>query len=473
MDALAEETNVMTGNFRVKTGYLTAFLLLLISYFLIFLTLQQFLQQTKWVEHTDLVINNLETLSSYVNEAESAARGYELLNDTDHLQTFYASTQKIDLLLKNIDSVISYNPVQQKKLDTLKMLIQEKLGRIYRSILLYKQSGNILTDEMKAKTEIGKKLMIDIRTVIQQMETPERDLLQLRKERLRKVSVSIKIITITSLVIAVLLSIYSFFIYSRESRAKSKSDEQANLYREQLENKVTELQVANAELEQLRSLEKFTATGRIARTIAHEIRNPLTNIILASDQIKGTPGENEETIMLLNMINRNANRINKMISELLTSTKFAQLQYSNIPVNTLLDETLELAKDRLELKQIRLNKIYSSPGCQVFVDADKMKIAFLNIIVNAIEAMEEEKGILEIQVTDVNNKCKIDFTDNGCGMNEETLQKLFDPYFTNKQGGNGLGLTNTQNIILNHKGTLTVKSKLGQGSVFTITLNAA
>ena len=65
----------MTGSFKVKTGYLTAFLLLLVSYFLIFLSLQQFLNQTKWVEHTDLVINNLETLSSDVNEAESGARG--------------------------------------------------------------------------------------------------------------------------------------------------------------------------------------------------------------------------------------------------------------------------------------------------------------------------------------------------------------------------------------------------------------
>jgi signal transduction histidine kinase len=461
----------MTGSFKVKAGYLTAFLLLLVSYSLIFLTLQQFLNQTKWVEHTGLVISNLETLSSDINQAESSARGYILLNDTDHLKTFYSTTQQIDMLLKNIDSVIADNNIQQKKSDTLKLLIQEKLGRIYRGILLYKKANNTITDELKQRSEVGKKLMADIRTIIHRMESGERNLLQERKEKLRSTSVSIKIITITSLIIAFLLSSYSFVTYSRESRAKLKADEQTNLYRKQLENKIIELQKANAELEELRSLEKFTATGRIARTIAHEIRNPLTNIVLAADQVKTTTDANEEAVMLLDMITRNANRINQMISELLTSTKFAQLQYSEININNLLDETLELARDRMELKQITLYKKYADNGCKILADAEKMKIAFLNIIVNAIEAMEEEEGILAIRTEIENNKCKINIEDNGKGMNEETLQKLFDPYFTNKSGGNGLGLTNTQNIILNHKGSISVKSRLNEGSVFTITLN--
>jgi signal transduction histidine kinase len=304
------------------------------------------------------------------------------------------------------------------------------------------------------------------------MESEERSLLQKRKQKLTRVATSIKIITITSLAIAVLLCTYSFITYSKESRGKLKADEQAELYRQQLESKVHELQLANAELQELRSLEKFTAAGRVARTIAHEIRNPLTNIVLATDQVKALQGGGEETVMLLDMINRNATRINKMISELLTSTKFAQLQYSKININSLLDETIELAKDRIELKQITLHKDYASSDCNVFVDADKMKIALLNILVNAIEAMKKENGILEIRTAiAAGNKCKIEIQDNGSGMNEETLQKIFDPYFTSKESGNGLGLTNTQNIILNHKGNIDVRSRLGEGTVFTITLN--
>ena len=460
-----------TGSFRVKAGYLTAFLLLLVSYFLIFLTLQQFLNQSKWIERTDLVINNLETLSAYTNEAEGAARGFVLLNDTDHLKTFYASTKKIDSLLKNIDSITSDNIIQQRRTDTLKALTQEKLGRMYRGILLYRQAGNIVTDEMKANSDVGKNLMANIRNVMAEMERTERELLQFRKGKLNTVSTSIKIITISSLIIALLLSAYSFVTFSKESNAKLKADVQAKSYRTELENKVKELQDANTELQELRSLEKFTATGRIARTIAHEIRNPLTNVMLATEQIKSTSGRDEETIMLLDMINRNGSRINHMISELLTSTKFAQLQYSKIDINLLIDETLELARDRIDLKHIQLEKDYCNPGCSVFVDVEKMKIAFLNVVVNAIEAMETEKGILKIGAFETGDKCIIEIKDNGSGMNEETLQKIFDPYFTNKPGGNGLGLTNTQNIILNHKGSISAKSDFGEGSIFTIILN--
>lgn len=462
-----------TGSFKVKSAYLTAFLLLLISYSLIFYTLQELLKQSKWIEDTDLVIHNLESLLSNTNEAESASRGYVILNDPDHLQTFYSSTRRIDSLLKNIDSLTSRDIIQQKQSDTLKMLVQEKLGMMYRGVLLFKQAGYVISEEMKARGEMGKQLMNGIKITIQKMENRERDLLQLRKEKLRGVSTSIKIITITSLVISILLSVYSFVTYSRESKAKLKADEQANSYRNQLEKKVNELEEANAELLELRSIEKFAATGRIARTIAHEIRNPLTNIALASEQIKAASGQNEETVMLLDMINRNANRINVMISELLTSTKFAQLQYSKINIDRLMDETLDLAKDRLGLKHIRLEKNYDGRGCDVMVDVDKMKIAFLNIIVNAVEAMEDGKGILEIKIGKIDGKCAIDIKDNGTGMNEETLQKLFEPYFTNKTKGAGLGLTNTQNIILNHKGSIFVKSRLGEGTTFMIALNIA
>jgi signal transduction histidine kinase len=102
-----------------------------------------------------------------------------------------------------------------------------------------------------------------------------------------------------------------------------------------------------------------------------------------------------------------------------------------------------------------------------------MKIALLNIIVNGIEAMEADKGVLTVSTSIESSRCCIEIHDNGHGMNEEVLQKLFDPYFTKKDGGNGLGLTNTQNIILNHKGNISATSQPGAGSTFAITLNIA
>ncbi len=100
-----------------------------------------------------------------------------------------------------------------------------------------------------------------------------------------------------------------------------------------------------------------------------------------------------------------------------------------------------------------------------------MKIALLNIIVNAMEAMSGENCRLILETSVVRNQCIIIIRDNGKGMDAETLSKVFDPYFTSKSKGNGLGMTNTQNIVLNHKGKIEVFSESGKGTSFIITLN--
>ena len=152
----------------------------------------------------------------------------------------------------------------------------------------------------------------------------------------------------------------------------------------------------------MRSIEKFAATGRIARTIAHEVRNPLTNINLAVEQLQtelnGLRPENGE--LMLEMINRNSIRINGLITDLLNSTKFTDLIYTKISVNHLLDETLELARDRIQLKNIAVVKNYVATICDISVDVERIKIAFLNIIVNAVEAMEPGNGVLRLSTSD-------------------------------------------------------------------------
>ena len=174
------------------------------------------------------------------------------------------------------------------------------------------------------------------------------------------------------------------------------------------------------------------------------------------------------------MIHRNSNRINLLISDLLNSTKFSDLNYEKVSINTLLDEALEEAKDRVILNNTKVVKKYSTDICEVSVDKTKIKIAFLNIIINAIEAMENAKNAtLLLETRGENNKCYVVISDVGTGMDKDSISRLFEPYFTNKLKGNGLGLTNTQNIILNHKGDIQVKSEEGKGTTFTIILNFA
>ncbi|WP_298740194.1 hybrid sensor histidine kinase/response regulator [uncultured Chitinophaga sp.] len=216
--------------------------------------------------------------------------------------------------------------------------------------------------------------------------------------------------------------------------------------------------------------QKFVITGRIARVIAHEVRNPLTNILLAVSQFKQEPADTEDSQLYTDIIERNCIRINQLITELLHSTRMIDLHIQLHGVNELTEKALELAKDRLQLNEIKVQKRLTDPDIMIPADAEKIEIALLNIIINAIEAMAPGKGELGIITSRHNDKAIIQISDNGVGIPEEMRTKLFDPFFTNKPKGSGLGLTSTQNIIINHKGNIHVDSEPGKGTTFSITL---
>lgn len=221
------------------------------------------------------------------------------------------------------------------------------------------------------------------------------------------------------------------------------------------------------------NLRKFSSTGRMARMLAHEVKNPLTTILLSADQLQMELSEEvlAESGDLIEVIQRNCGRINELVTQLLESTRFTELNITSQSVNTLLDEAVAMVNDRLEFKKIKLTKEYDQNICDINVDAEKVKIAFVNLMVNAIEAVEEARGHLFLKTYVKEGFCKIKIADNGSGISKENLDRLFEPFFTSKDGGSGLGLTNTQNIILSHNGTLRVNSQEGKGTTFTIGFN--
>ncbi len=411
-------------------------------------------------------------LHSTIKDATIGVRGYIIMNDSKFLLPYYNSRKNIDSIYNLLRFLTSDNSLQQERLGLLKVLIQKKFAIAEEELRVFNEEG-ISTGLIEKITLTSKQNSDSIRNVIGLMQNREHELQIQRREDVISSSTAIKTINLTSLIVSILLVIYSVITFNIENRAKREADIRAAGYRRQLEERVVELNKLNKELEELKSIEKLAITGRIARAIAHEVRNPLTNISLATDQLQGQISEDEENATLIEMINRNVKRINQLITDLLNSSKFAELNYENASVNKILDESLELAMDRIVLKKITVQKEYAKNLCSVSVDVEKIKIAFLNVIVNAIEAMPDENGILKIKTEDRNKKCVVTITDNGLGMDKETISKLFEPYFTNKLKGNGLGLTHTQNIILNHKASIEVKSEIGKGSSFIISLNFA
>jgi signal transduction histidine kinase len=273
--------------------------------------------------------------------------------------------------------------------------------------------------------------------------------------------------TIVSLIIGILLVFYLIIIFNKETKEKREAIRKKNVYRQQLESRIDELTILNLESIELKNIEHFTATGRILRTIAHEVRNSLTNINLATEQLQNEIPATEDVSFLFEMISRNSKKINLLMSSLLDSTRISSLQYAITSINDVLDNSMESAADIIELKHIKVVKDYDKDIGPISVDKEKVQIALLNIIVNAVEAMEDH-GTLYLVTETRNDRCITKVTDNGKGLSKEDMARLFEPYFTTKEKGNGLSLTNTQNIILGHNARISVESELGKGTSFTI-----
>ena len=216
--------------------------------------------------------------------------------------------------------------------------------------------------------------------------------------------------------------------------------------------------------------EKLSLTGKIARSVAHEVRNPLTNLTLAMEQLKDEIPDTEEIALFVGIIERNAKRIDHLISELMDSSKDQFLEKIPYNINDLLKETTARIRDRIILRKLSLVEDYAESVPVIHIDLQQMKTAFLNILVNAVEAVEDNVGELYIATKFKGDSINIEIKDNGCGIAPESLKNMFDPFFTQKQGGKGLGLTSTQAIIKNHDGMIEVTSKLNVETVFRIAL---
>ena len=213
--------------------------------------------------------------------------------------------------------------------------------------------------------------------------------------------------------------------------------------------------------------EKMAASGRLVRTMGHEIRNPLTNINLALDQLESELTDDSFSLYT-DIIKRNVNRVNGLITDLLNSLKPTDINRTTHPVKELLNETLELARDRAQIKRITIKQLFEENDCELQVDKPQLSIALLNIIINAIEAVAEDTGVITVGSEVASNRCSIYVEDNGTGIKEEELRHLFEPYFTTKPDGMGLGLAATLNILQSHGATIDVESEYGKGTRFTI-----
>jgi len=232
---------------------------------------------------------------------------------------------------------------------------------------------------------------------------------------------------------------------------------------------VTETKTRENELLQM---EKFSVVAELAAGTAHEIRNPMTTLrsflqILLQEFAPDTRGYEYCSLMIDEI-----DRANSIIKEFLLLTKPAAPLMQTVQLHNILDEIFLLIESKSLLENVELCKNYVPSLPPVEADPAQIKQVFLNIATNAIQAMPAG-GRLTISTETRDNLAVVRFTDTGCGLDETQVSKIFDPFYTTKEEGTGLGLTISYRIIENHWGRIYVESIPQKGTTFTIELPAS
>ena len=252
-------------------------------------------------------------------------------------------------------------------------------------------------------------------------------------------------------------------------------EESKRIY-QQLEKSHRELQQSHQELEhaqfQLIRTEKLAALGQLAAGVAHEINNPLGTITIYAHILNKSLDADDPRKEDIELIINEANRTKEIVQGLLSFARETKLKPGDTNINDLIEETLGLLVNQVLFQNIKIKKTFGSDIPTLFADATQLKQVFLNIILNAAQAMEG-KGSLTITTAHESGVISIKIKDTGPGIAPEHVSKLFNPFFTTKEKGTGLGLAISYGIVERHFGQIDVDTELGKGSTFTITLPVA
>jgi nitrogen fixation/metabolism regulation signal transduction histidine kinase len=225
--------------------------------------------------------------------------------------------------------------------------------------------------------------------------------------------------------------------------------------------------------ERLREAEHLSAVGQLSRSIAHEIRNPLNFISLSIDHIreKYPPSVHEDAEnfdALLSSVKQEIRRLNRLVSDFLDYGKPLRLNIQRTQIDRMLDDVVEIIRAKAAGEGVEIRTQYEfSPD--INVDPELMKTCIMNVLTNAFQAMPEG-GTLTIRTGRDDGKFVLSVADTGVGVAKESLSRVFEPFYTTKDTGLGLGLATTKRIVEEHGGKIEIRSEGGAGSDVIIRL---
>ena len=230
---------------------------------------------------------------------------------------------------------------------------------------------------------------------------------------------------------------------------------------------LTEVQHLKRELERNRRL---AAIGSLASGVAHEIRNPLSSIKGFATYLRERYRDNPEDLQVTDIMIQEVERLNRVIGQLLEFSRPLILNRKEAAIEPILRHAMKMIEIQALEKGVSLEVDFGRMVPDLLLDSDRMTQVFLNLTLNALNAMEKG-GTLSLRVTQSGDRTvRVDISDTGTGIGKEELGRIFDPYFTTRPSGTGLGLPIAQRIVEAHGGEILVSSEPGRGTVFSVLL---
>lgn len=216
--------------------------------------------------------------------------------------------------------------------------------------------------------------------------------------------------------------------------------------------------------------EKLSFAGRMAASVAHEIRNPLNIISMAVQQLHDELGKKDSRREYTEAIIKNIDRVNKLITEFVNAARPPKLKIQWEDINKILEEILKLMEPKVKERKVELVKELDPNLPKIRIDEEHMTQALMNILTNACDALPRTSGKLWINSKKDNDNVVITIKNSGKPIPQKHMIRIFDPFFSLKRTGAGLGLSIAYGVIGSHRGTISVESNKEIGTVFTVRL---
>jgi two-component system NtrC family sensor kinase len=236
-------------------------------------------------------------------------------------------------------------------------------------------------------------------------------------------------------------------------------------------NRMADIIQRNKELESsLAQQGKMASLGVLSSGVAHEINNPLGVILGYAGYLESKMGEDDPNYQYIHEIKRESKRCKKIVQDLLSYARTPRPTLEPTDLNDLLKQIVDFAANHTDMRGIIIKTSLAKDLPLVELDGDQMRQVAINLILNAGGAMPDG-GNLTVSTEAVDNRhLQITFSDSGCGIPDESLEKIFEPFYTTKARGTGLGLAISRQIIEQHRGEIHIDSTVGKGTCVTVTL---